>query len=552
MRSLCILFVLTFGTFLFGQAQEKPRFLAADVHGTAKGQTQRIQPPVGRGELFESRNFPITELIAFAYNTTAPKVVGGPSWVEMERFDILAKQPPQTPIEQQRLMLQALLAERFKLVVREETQPFVSFALTSSGKHKMKEADGTGTTGCAPQASTAPAGPGVLRLSLASVEGAAPVQISITDGMVEYKCRNMTMAAFASGMRSMLVPNLGVNPILDQTGIAGTWTVDLKYSIGLIGLPGSSGEQTTIFEAIDKQMGLKLEEKQTPTQLVVIASVNREPSANPAGTAEALPRIVIPKEFEVASVKLTNPDQKRSMFQTPAGGRVNAEGIPLSFLINRAFNPSYSGQLVGVPDSVNAVRIDMQAQAAAEVTQNLDPDTLAPMMLALLKERFGLKYHVEQREVQAYDLVAAKPKMKKADPAARSWCKAPAQVPGSAPAPQGSQGLICQNVTMAQFAELLRGRTPELTTGVADATGLDGSWDFRFTFNPVIALAAARAAVEGAAGATPAPLSAASDPAMGVSIFDALDKQLGLKLEKVKRMAAVTVIDRIDLVPSDN
>jgi uncharacterized protein (TIGR03435 family) len=88
--------------------------------------------------------------------------------------------------------------------------------------------------------------------------------------------------------------------------------------------------------------------------------------------------------------------------------------------------------------------------------------------------------------------------------------------------------LICQNITMTQFAELLRGRTPDLQMPVGDATGIEGGWDFRLTCNPVAALAL-RAAVDSAAptSANPAPISAAPEPIAGIFIFDAIDKQLG-------------------------
>jgi uncharacterized protein (TIGR03435 family) len=115
------------------------------------------------------------------------------------------------------------------------------------------------------------------------------------------------------------------------------------------------------------------------------------------------------------------------------------------------------------------------------------------MVLALLKERFKLSYHTEERELPASTLVAAKPKLKKADPTTRTWCKNASQVPGAPPPPPRSQAMICQNITMTQFANLLRGRTPELQQPVLDSTGVEGSWDFTLTFNPVIAIQAVAA-----------------------------------------------------------
>jgi uncharacterized protein (TIGR03435 family) len=139
--------------------------------------------------------------------------------------------------------------------------------------------------------------------------------------------------------------------------------------------------------------------------------------------------------------------------------------------------------------------------------------------------------------------------MKKADPSARAWCKNAAQVPGAPPAPPGSQALICQNITMTQFAELLRGKTPDLQSPVLDSTGIEGSWDFTLTFNPVVSLqAAVGRPLEAGLPGNLAP--AASEPIAGSSIYEALEKQLGLKLEKEKRRAQVIVVDHIEQTPT--
>jgi uncharacterized protein (TIGR03435 family) len=92
--------------------------------------------------------------------------------------------------------------------------------------------------------------------------------------MIEYRCRNMTMAAFVDGLRGLLGTNLGMNPVADQTGLSGIWNFDLRYSLGLVLPAGPVGERLTISEAIDKQLGLKLEERQVPTPVLVVDSVN--------------------------------------------------------------------------------------------------------------------------------------------------------------------------------------------------------------------------------------------------------------------------------------
>ncbi len=499
------------------------------------------------------KNATLVDLISLAYGSDATKVLGGPSWLEMDRFDVIAKLPPKTEPETQNLMLRALLTDRFKLVVREDTKPLPAYALTAGKKPQLKEADGSGDSGCKPQSTSSAPGEGTLRIGLANGNG-PPVQLTLANGIIEYKCRNMTMAAFAEGLRGLLGANLGVSPVLDQTGLSGSWNFDLKYSLGLIGIAGPIGERITISEAVEKQLGLKLEERQVPTPVLVVESVNQKPSENPPGTAEALPPMAAPEAFEVASVKPSNPDSRNSRFQMQPGGRLNAEGVPLRFLIARAFNTNNNEQLTGVPSWADSARFDVIAKAPPDSMNQtgLDQEALAPMMMALLKERFKLTYHTEQRDLPAYALQAVKPKMKKADPSARAWCKNPSQIPGAPPAPQGSQALICQNITMAQFADLLQGRAGNLNSPILDSTGIQGGWDFTLTVNPILSLNLAAALRPPEAGQPGDSGATASDPSGGYSIFEAIEKQLGLKLEKQKRSASIVVIDHIEQTPTED
>lgn len=538
----------------FAQSPEPPQFLAADVHAGAKTQVQVMRPST-RGERYEIKNATMVDLISLAYSSTTTKILGGPSWLEMDRFDIIAKQPPQTTAENQRLMLRALLKERFNLVVREDTKPMSTFALTAGKKLQLKEADGSGETGCKAQSTAASTAPpeSTVRLLL-SING-APLQLNLANGLIEYRCRNMTMAAFVDGLRGLIGANLGINPILDRTGLSGIWNFDLRYSFGLVGTTGLIGEQLSISDAMDKQLGLKLEEKQVPSSVLVVESVNESPSANPPGTAEALPPIKAATEFEVATIKATSPDFRGGRFQMQPGGRLTSEGMPLRFLMTRAFNTSSNDELIGVPPFADSARFDLVAKAPADgmPVAFIDTEVLAPMLLSLLKDRFKLAYHTEEREVPAYTLVAARPKMKKADPSSRTWCKAPGQIPGALPAPPGAQALICQNITMSQFAELLRGRAPDVQSSILDSTGLEGGWDFTLTFNPFAGIALQAAALrppDAGPGGNAAP--AAAEPTAGVSISEALEKQLGLKLEKTKRTGKVFVIDHIEQTPTED
>jgi uncharacterized protein (TIGR03435 family) len=233
-------------------------------------------------------------------------------------------------------------------------------------------------------------------------------------------------------------------------------------------------------------------------------------------------------------------------FRPQSGGRFTATNMPLASLVNQAFQ-ALPDQVVGLPAWASSERFDIVAKAPADssVAIGVDREALAPMLRSLLVERFGMKYHTEDRQLPAYSLTAGKPKMKKADPASRTFCREKPAPPGSPPA---TRMQTCQNVTMAQFADQLRYSGLDLSWPVTDATGLEGTWDFTLTYSmnfgtPMMA----RGGDAGAGGPVAAP-----DPTGGLTIFEAVEKELGLKLEKQKRTVPVIVIDHIEQKPTEN
>jgi uncharacterized protein (TIGR03435 family) len=178
----------------------------------------------------------------------------------------------------------------------------------------------------------------------------------------------------------------------------------------------------------------------------------------------------------------------------------------------------------------------------------MDMEAAAPMMRALLVDRFKMTYHSEERQVSAYSLVSAKPKMKKADPSSRTSCK---NSNAPAGAPPGSQVLTCQNITMAQFVDRLQNMAQELSWPVLDATGIEGGWDFTLMFsrNAGMMMGGGRG---GEAGRAEAAMPSASEPTGALTLFEAVEKQLGLKLEIRKRSMPVIVIDHMEQKPTEN
>jgi uncharacterized protein (TIGR03435 family) len=528
-----------------GQSTEPlPKFEAADVHISDKVANPFVRTGPARGGRYEIRRATMVDLIRIAYGYDPNKVLGGPNWLEMDRFDIAAKVPAESTPETQKLMLQALLEDRFKLKVNKETRPLPTYALTVGKKLQMKEASGTEEPGCHPQSSPGAPAEGSIRI-IADVTNGVPTTINLgPGGTIHYACRNMTMAGFAGGLRNMMGAAVGPNQVLDDTGLKGNWNFDVKWSLIL-----NEGDRVSVFDAVEKQLGLKLEERQVPTPVIVVDSVNEKPTENAAGLAEILPPTPRPTEFEVASVKPADPGRTGGRFQVQPGGRVTVEGMLMRTLIARAFNTNNNEQIVGAPKWADSERFDIKATAPSmgPSAPSLDMESVAPLMRALLVDRFKMTYHTEDRPVSAYSLVALKPKMKKADPTSRTSCKTTAAPVG---APPGSQVLTCRNVTMAQFADHLQRMTVELNWPVQDATGIEGGWDLTLTFSRTAALARRGRGPE--AGRPDDPAALAAEPSGALTLFEAVEKQLGLRLEMRKRPMPVIVIDHMEQTPTEN
>src|SRR5262249_41963417 len=105
---------------------------------------------VVRAGRYEFKQVTMLDLVANAYNLEADKVLGGPSWLELDRYDIVAKAPASANNDTAKLMLRALLADRFKLVVHNEDRPTTFYALTALKEHgpNLKESTGSGQIGC--------------------------------------------------------------------------------------------------------------------------------------------------------------------------------------------------------------------------------------------------------------------------------------------------------------------------------------------------------------------------------------------------------------------
>jgi uncharacterized protein (TIGR03435 family) len=520
----------------FGQdAEPDARFVVADVHPsphTMNPDATDMSGGLMHGGLYQLRRATMLDLIRTAYGVDPQKVIGGPSWLEVDRFDVRARVPAGTTPVTVRPMLQALLAERFALVVHKDTKPVQAWALTATKHPQLKQSDGSGASGCH---QNSPSGRGE--------EPAAPTQL------LDIACHNITMADFTAHMGDMngAWNYIGDNLVTDQTGLEGAWDFDLKYSRRNGRITTAGVEITTLFDAIDK-IGLKLDPAAVPMPVIVVDSVNRTPTPNSPEATAAFPPP--PTEFEVAEVKPTDPDFHEMDFQFQKGGRVSIRGVTLKFMIQEMWGLT-DDMLVGAPKFMDSDRWDIIAKAPdlmAADSDDVDVDALFQMLKTLLADRFRLAVHTEERPVPAFTMTAPRPKMKKADPASRTSCKEgpPTLVkvdPRNAN-PVLGRLLTCTNTTMAYLADQLQYlANGYVHSAVLDSTGLEGGYDFTLSFSTI-------GQFQG--GVLPPPGSAAADPNGAISLPDAMEKQLGLKLEAVKRQVPVLIIDHIEQKPTDN
>jgi uncharacterized protein (TIGR03435 family) len=509
-----------------------PRFDITEVHrsaGATNPQTYRSGGFLRSGR-YDLRKATMMDLIRLAYEVEPDAVIGGPDWLEFDRFDIAAKAPPSTSPQEVRLMLQSLLAERFKLVLHKDVRPVPAFALKlERDKPKIKEAEGSGDPQC-------------------RYERQPDTSVNTV-----YSCRHMTMAGFAQQLRGMAGDYLA-DPVVDATGLTGPWDFDLKWN-SRSRIMAAGAERTTIFSAIDQQLGLRLTAEKAPANVIVIDSVNDKPTDNVPSVAELLP----PRElqFEVASVRPSRPDVHDGFSGGTPGGGFEARAETMRNLFATAWDVHWDHvdeMIVGMPKWMDSARYDIAARPSS-VTQGPPPprssfvdDDLRMMLRALLTDRFKIRTHYENRPVNAYTLVAASPRVKKSDPSSRANCKEAHTVENDPRDlnPRLSRLLACQKITMAQFAEQLLPLAPnDFAYAVVDATGISGRWDFMLGYTPTWDL-------RNPTGGPSPDGASASDPSGGMSILEAVKKQLGLRLEVHKRTLPVLVIDHIEEKPTEN
>ena len=513
---------------------QQPKFELADVHSsnTSRSAAQNFGGVLRAGK-YVNRDVTMLGLIEAAYKVKEDAIAGGPGWVASDLFDIIARVPEGTKMAEANQMLQSLLADRFKLVVKHETHPVPRYVLTvGKAGSKLKPASGSGQ-GCQPVQQ--PGG------------GRGSDLAFMSNIMVE--CHNMTAAEIADNLHQMAGAGYFDHDLTDETKLSGSFDFKLEWTAP-VALVAKGAGGISIFDAVDKQLGLKLELKDVPMPALVIESVNRKPTANEPRVEKEL--ALEPAKFEAASIKPATPDNQMTGLLYQGGSTMRAGGT-LRNLISMSLqvSPNFGKDIVvGLPKSADETRWEITAKVptTGEGAPNVVNGRPLPpplsigleMLNNLLIDRFGLKTHREQREITVYVLTAGKgkPKMTAAKDSDRTDCKPAPNAPAPLP---GIRMTGCTNTSMGELAENMQRMAPAyIDHPVVDETGIEGGWNFFIGWTPLAMLQQVDNSNQ--------PVGTAADPT-GISFFEALERELGLKLVKQTRMYPVIVVDHIEEKP---
>jgi len=223
----------------YGQSADAPRaFEVASVRlNRSDSGSSRFSSNKGS---VRSTNVSLRDFIKWAYGVKDYQVMG-PDWLASQKFDIVAKAEAPVSDKQLMAMLQALLAERFKLAIHHETKERAVYELVV-GKNgsRLHEVE------AGPQHSTG--------------------------GRGSLSAQKMSMSQLADSLsRTVSLP------VLNMTGIKGVFDIELKWAPD-DGRDNANGP--SIFTALQEHLGLKLEQRKGPMEIIVVDHAQKNPTEN--------------------------------------------------------------------------------------------------------------------------------------------------------------------------------------------------------------------------------------------------------------------------------
>jgi bla regulator protein BlaR1 len=277
-------------------AEGKQAFETASVsQNTTGSETSNMNVPLGPGDIYPSNggvfsatNVPLISYIYFAYDLSGAQfqllVPHSPNWVVRDRFDIHARTSGNPTKTQMRIMMQTLLADRFKLSVHYETQQLPLLALVvatpeKTGPQLNPHLNDPPCSNTGPQFASASGSPSTLPSGL-PVDCSDLVGLPSASGRQRVGARNVSIALLANWLPQM--GNLD-RAVLDKTGLNGTFDFTFEWTPQHTGpaptrehLPERPSEPgSTFVEDLKEQLGLKLEPQNGPVEVLVIDHVEK-------------------------------------------------------------------------------------------------------------------------------------------------------------------------------------------------------------------------------------------------------------------------------------
>ena len=235
-----------------GTSTQLQQFEVASVKPAAPGAPGGGAYLLMPGGTFVGKNLPVKRLVMEAYGVTDFQITGGPAWIDSDRYDIDAKAEGLAKPDQLSLLIKALLADRFTLKIHSSTKELPIFLLVA------------GKSGPKIRLSEHP-DPGKSRvISRARISG------------------DFTIAELAKRLQ----PLLG-RCVIDKTELRGEYGLNLEWTpdpgqgqpVPGVSTPPTDSNGPAIFTAIQEQLGLRLESRKGPVEILLIDRVER-PSEN--------------------------------------------------------------------------------------------------------------------------------------------------------------------------------------------------------------------------------------------------------------------------------
>jgi uncharacterized protein (TIGR03435 family) len=249
-RSIVLLMMMCAGA----AAAQQQRPMAADAKPGFEVVTIKPSDPMStggtdidmEGRHFMLKNYPVRDMIAFAYGLHRDQVLNGPAWIK-DRYDVdgTPDVEGEPNVKQMQGMVQKLLEERFTLKSHREQRELAMYAVTVAK--------------------------GGVKMTVSKPESNLP-SFNVNGGAHRrtMNCTGTTMEDFALALQLFFIDK----PVVNQTGLAGRYDFKLVWNPDLAG-DSEGSDVPSLFTAMPDQLGLKIEAKKGPVRVVVVETMTR-------------------------------------------------------------------------------------------------------------------------------------------------------------------------------------------------------------------------------------------------------------------------------------